>query len=127
MPPATERQRSGAAAEDAACAHLQQQGLALLARNVRFAFGEIDLVMRESKTVAFVEVRLRRSSLYGGAALSVDAKKRRRIALAAQAWLDGHREHARSPCRFDVVAVTPRDEGLLCEWLPAAFTMDDLA
>ena len=38
---------SGAAAEDAALAHLRAAGLQLLARNVRYPFGEIDLVMRE--------------------------------------------------------------------------------
>ena len=113
---------SGAAAEDAALAHLRAAGLHLLARNVRYPFGEIDLVMREGNTLAFVEVRYRRSTRFGGAAASVTRAKRRKLARAAQAWIGAHRAHARSPCRFDVVAVTPGE----CEWLRAAFTLDDL-
>jgi putative endonuclease len=119
----TSRAESGIAAEDAALAHLRAAGLELLARNVRYPFGEIDLVMREGATLAFVEVRFRRGKAFGGAAASVDAKKRRKLARAAQAWLAGHRAHARAPCRFDVVAVSP---GAGCEWLRAAFTLDDL-
>jgi putative endonuclease len=123
---AADRRQAGQAAEDAALAHLQGSGLALLARNVRYPFGEIDLVMLAAGTVAFVEVRLRRSTAYGGAAVSVDAGKRRRLALAAQAWLGENRAHARLPCRFDVVAVTMQDGRLHSEWIPAAFTLDDL-
>ena len=72
-------------------------GLQLLARNVRYPFGEIDLVMRDGATLAFVEVRFRRSHGFGGAAASVDAAKRRKLARAAQAWLGAHRAHARAP------------------------------
>ena len=122
-PPRTEKAQAGAAAEDAALAHLRAAGLQLLARNVRYPFGEIDLVMREGATLAFVEVRFRRSAAFGGAFASVTPAKRRKLARAAQAWLGAHRAHARADCRFDVVAVAPGDD---CEWLRAAFTLDDL-
>lgn len=124
--PPADRQRDGALAEDAACALLESRGLRLLARNARYKFGELDLVMRDGDTVAFVEVRLRKDSRFGGAAVSVDAGKRRKLALAAQAWLSSHREFSRAPCRFDVVAVTRGDQGLACDWIPAAFTLDDV-
>lgn len=122
----TERQRQGNAAEAEACAHLQQQGLKLLARNVRYPFGEVDLVMLAAATVVFVEVRFRKSTAFGGAAVSVDAGKRRKIARAAQAWLGMNPKHAKAPCRFDVVAVTPGTDSLRCEWIAAAFTLDDV-
>jgi uncharacterized protein (TIGR00252 family) len=125
-PPRADRQRDGALAEDAACALLQARGLRLLARNARFPFGELDLVMRERDTLVFVEVRLRQDARFGGAAVSVDVAKRRKLALAADAWRAAHREHANAPCRFDVVAVVRGDTGLACEWLPAAFTLDDI-
>lgn len=126
-PLAVDRQALGAAAEDAACTHLRAHGLQLLARNVRFRFGELDLVMREGGTIVFVEVRRRGRSDFGGAAASVDARKMRKLALAAQAWLAGQRALRQAPCRFDVVAVSPGNEGLHCDWLRAAFTLDDLA
>jgi putative endonuclease len=121
-----ERRQLGEAAEDAALAHLLAQGMALLARNVRYPFGELDLVMRDGATVVFVEVRYRRGSGFGGAAVSVDASKRRKLARAAQAWLKGHREHAQAACRFDVVAATPAAGAPRCEWIAHAVTLDDL-
>jgi putative endonuclease len=125
-PPRADRQRDGAVAEDAACAMLQARGMQLLARNARYPFGELDLVMRDQGTLVFVEVRLRQDARFGGAAVSVDAAKRRKLALAAEAWRASHRDHANAPCRFDVVAVVRSDTGLTCEWLPAAFTLDDI-
>ena len=124
-----DRRQLGQDAEDAALAHLQAQGLQLLARNVRYPFGEVDLVLRDGATVVFTEVRFRRGALFGGAAASVDAAKRRKLVRASQAWLKAHRELAHAPCRFDVVAVTPaiaRDGVLHCDWIRAAFTLDDL-
>ena len=117
----------GDAAEDAALAQLRAAGLELLARNVRYPFGEIDLVMREGATLVFVEVRCRRGDSFGGAFASVDRGKRRKLARAAQAWLSGHRAYAHAPCRFDVVAVAPRAGATsACDWRRAAFTLDDL-
>jgi putative endonuclease len=124
-----DRAQLGATAEAAALAHLRAAGLQLLSRNVRYPFGELDLVMRDGATLAFVEVRFRRGKAFGGAAASIDAGKRRKLARAAQAWLGAHRAWSRAPCRFDVVAVSPGagdvDE-CECEWIRAAFTMDDL-
>ena len=125
--PLTERQVIGAAAENAACVLLQSRGLRCLARNVRYPFGELDLVMLDAATLVFVEVRYRRSAGFGGGAMSVDAGKRRRIALAAQAWLGDNRQYAKAACRFDVVAVSGDADALQSEWIRAAFTLDDVA
>jgi putative endonuclease len=124
--PSTDRQQAGAAAEDEAGKFLIADGLKLLARNARYPFGEIDLVMLDAATVVFVEVRFRRSANFGGAAVSVDAAKRRKIARAAQAWLASHRQYSNASCRFDVVAVTPANPGMHFEWIRSAFTLDDL-
>lgn len=125
-PPPPDRRQAGDAAEDAAHVLLTDHGLQPLARNVRYPFGEIDLVMLDAATVVFVEVRFRRNSHFGGAAASVDAAKRRKIARASQAWLGSNKRFGNASCRFDVVAVTPSASGLQCEWIRSAFTMDDL-
>jgi putative endonuclease len=122
-----ERRRAGDAAEAAACAHLQARGLRLVGRNLDFRVGEIDLLMFDGATLAFIEVRLRAPSRFGDGAASVGHAKQRKIARAAQAWLAAHPEHARTPCRFDVVSVAPAAQGLHCEWIAGAFTLDDLA
>lgn len=41
---------------------LEQQGLTFVAQNVRFRRGEIDLIMRDSGTWVFTEVRYRRNA-----------------------------------------------------------------
>ena len=120
------RAELGAAAEDAALAQLSDAGLRLLARNARYPFGELDLVMLDGACLVFVEVRRRASERFGGAAVSVDVSKRRKLARAAEAWLSSHRQFANASCRFDVVAVTPGAGGLACDWIRSAFTMDDL-
>ena len=109
----------GDAAEDAALALLQAQGLRLLERNYRMpgrGAAEIDLVMQtRDGTVVFVEVRQRSRRDFGGAGASIGAAKRQRIVRAAQHYL--LRWRRLPPLRFDVVLIEP--EGPL--WLPAAF------
>ena len=125
MPVRPDRRHTGAAAEAAARATLEAQGLRTLASNVNFRFGELDLVLRDGNTLVFVEVRYRSSDRFGGAAGSVDFKKRRRIVLSARAWLAGQRALADAPCRFDVVTVQG-GEPFECEWLRNAFTLEDV-
>ncbi len=115
----------GAAVEQAACAHLLQHGLALLARNVRFRGGELDLVMRDGASVVFVEVRYRRSSGFGGGAASIDAGKRRRLIHAAQLHLATQPALATMPCRFDVVEASGDPAAPTLHWIRDAFRADD--
>src|SRR5512141_3121464 len=70
--PLTGRQLAGAAAETAACELLATNGLQCLARNARYPFGELDLVMLDAATLVFVEVRYRSKAGFGGGAASVD-------------------------------------------------------
>jgi putative endonuclease len=126
MPASPDRKTLGAAAEAAACAHLEAAGLHRLAHNVNYRFGELDLVMREGDTVVFVEVRYRRDERFGGAAGSVDFRKRRRLVLAARAWLASQRRLADAPCRFDVVTVQGGEAAFECEWIRGAFTLEDV-
>jgi putative endonuclease len=88
-----------------ALAHLQRLGYRLLARNWRSARGEIDLIVRDARTIVFVEVKCRRR---GGLdpLLAVNAVKRRRMRTAAVAWLADDPDRPRAPeLRFDAIAV----------------------
>jgi putative endonuclease len=113
---------AGARAEDAACAFLERHGLAIVARNVRSRFGEIDVVAREGGTLVFVEVRLRRSQAFGGAAGSITAAKRARLAAAAQSYLAqiGHEPD----CRIDALLLGAPDGGAI-EWVRDIAGSDD--
>lgn len=108
----------GAREEDLALRHLQSQRLKLVARNWRCKGGELDLVMRDAETLVLVEVRKRSNPNFGTAAESIGTRKQKRIVLAAQMYLAAHPEYARSPVRFDVVALDAADR---IEWLQAAF------
>ncbi len=112
-------QDSGRAAEALARDHLQKHGLRLLAQNWSCRGGELDLVMLDGDTVVFVEVRYRKHAAWGGALESVDARKRQRLILAAELFLQRESRWGRQPCRFDVVAISPGDTGL--NWLRNAF------
>ncbi|HUH59385.1 MAG TPA: YraN family protein [Candidimonas sp.] len=114
-------QRAGQRAEVLARQYLQDHGLMILAMNLRGKTGEIDLVAADHGILAFIEVRQRQSSRYGGAAASVNRRKQVRLIRTAQYFLpqlaQRHFRGRLPPCRFDVVSVEP--DGLL--WLRDAF------
>jgi putative endonuclease len=112
---------SGAAFEARALQYLQQRGMTLVARNVRYRFGEIDLVMRAAGGVfVFVEVRARANPRFGGALASISAAKRVRLRRAARAYLITIRKGSPA-CRFDIVAF----DGKRIAWLVDAFSADE--
>ena len=96
-------QARGRRAEDLAAAFLEAQGLAVLARNYRCRFGELDLIGRDAGVVVFVEVRMRTSRAFGGAAASITAAKRDKLLRTARHYLAAL---DRMPaCRFDAVLI----------------------
>ncbi len=118
-----ERQRIGQAAEDAAVAFLQSQGLEILLRNFRLRLGELDIVARDRDALAIVEVRNRSSNRFGGAAASVDSRKQTRLRRAAAVLLQQRKDLAGLRVRFDVVVVRdPLSSAPRAEWIKHAFT-----
>ena len=121
----TTRQTSGSAgrqAENLAARFLEKKKLRIIARNYRCRGGEIDLVCRDGKVLVFVEVRLRQSTAFGGAAASVTAIKQRRIILAAQHFLMTN-ALTNDDCRFDCILMNGTS-GNDVEWLRDAFSLD---
>ena len=99
------RVAQGQAIERQAQRFLERQGLQTLARNYRCRRGEIDLVMRDGETLAFVEVRYRGRNARGGAKASVDRRKQSRLITTALHYAQRHPRHRQRPMRFDVIAV----------------------
>lgn len=118
--PATHRRRAayrhGRVAEAAAAALLLAKGFRVLARRYRTPVGEIDLVVKRRRLVAFVEVKARGSR--AEALYAVGAEAERRIIAAADLWLAKHPDAAGLDLRYDMVLVTP---WRLPEHLPDAF------
>lgn len=108
----------GSDAEQIAAAYLQRQGLQRVAQNYRCRFGEIDLIMSEGKTLVFVEVRMRASNAFGGAAASITAAKQNKLLHAARHYLS--RLNQEPACRFDAVLMTGTINPKI-EWIKNAF------
>lgn len=114
--------RPGAQAEEIAARFLMQMGLTIIVRNYRCRGGEIDLVCRDRATIVFVEVRLRRSHAFGGAAASITPSKQQRIILASTHFLQSQRLDT-ADCRFDCVLLDQLSADHV-EWVRDAFAAD---
>jgi len=95
----------GRAGEAHAARFLEAQGYVLLARNWRVREGELDIVAQEGDTLAFVEVKSRRTLTYGTGEERIDARKQQRLALLAERFLAAHPDLAFRQYRFDVVVI----------------------
>lgn len=97
----------GRLGEDLAAEYLKEQGYELLERNVRFSVGEIDIVAQKDGETQFVEVKTRRSALWGEAVEHVTPKKQKRIKRAARIYLAQlhDRTGKEPPCGFMVIGV----------------------
>jgi len=113
-----DRQQIGRTAEDIAVAFLEARGVKIVVRNFRCRMGELDVVGREAETLIIVEVRMRASNRFGGAAASVDFRKQAKLQRAAALLLQRRKDLAGLRVRFDVVAITPTG----IEWIKHAFT-----
>lgn len=109
---------NGREAERYAEGFLEERALVLLQRNYRCRGGEIDLIMRDGATVVFVEVRMRASPAFGGAAESITLGKQRKLLRAARHYLASLKFEP--PCRFDAVLLSGCNE-VDVEWIRNAF------
>ena len=75
-------EKRGRTAETLACWYLRLKGWRILARRARVAGGEVDIVARRWRTLAFVEVKALPDS--GTAAFALDYYRLRRVAVAAE-------------------------------------------
>ena len=112
----------GRLGEELAEAHLLRVGFRILARNVHLRHAELDLVALDGGALVFVEVRLRSSARFGGAAESVDPRKQRRIAAAAAELLARGGLPRAGRIRFDVVAIDASAEPPRIEHIRDAFS-----
>ncbi len=93
----------GVAAEHAACAALERDGWAVLARRLRTAAGEIDVVAERDGLLAFIEVKARPDLLSAAAALG--PRQRARLLAAGEIALADNPGWGRAGVRFDVLLV----------------------
>ncbi len=95
----------GRKGEGLAALWLRLKGYRILARGYRVAVGEIDIVARRGRVVALVEVKARARLAEARAAIT--PLQRRRIARAAEVFLQRHPALAGCDLRYDAVLLAP--------------------
>jgi len=112
----------GKQAENQAAHFLKKQGLKVIANNVTYKIGEIDLIAKDQDTLVFIEVKYRKNNNYGFAVEMVNTEKQNRIQKAALIWMQTYNPKDQLPCRFDVIAIskngTQKNE---IQWIKNAF------
>ena len=88
-----------------ALAVLRLKGYRVIERRFRSPVGEIDLIVRRGRVVAYVEVKARRDA--AAAAYAIGTDQRRRIRRAAEYFLKGRPDLAGLDHRFDAMLVVP--------------------
>lgn len=103
------RRHLGAVGERLAADHLTRLGFAILDRNYRTRWGELDIVAFDGRALVFCEVKTRRCGAGFGRALdAVEVRKQAQVRRMARSWLydrRGERPYARV-VRFDAIGVT---------------------
>jgi len=97
-------EKRGRLGEAIAARWLRLQGWRIVAQRLKTPWGEVDLVARRGKTIAFIEVKARTKQL--DLATSIDSWRLRRVAAAAEQLLPRYGKGAEN-MRIDVILVAP--------------------
>ena len=106
----------GRRGEALAARALRREGYAILDRNVQLGRYEVDIIAQEGDTIAFVEVKTRRSDSVAFPEDNVGQKKQHHLRQAANTYM-AQRDDPDMYYRFDVVSV------LLPGWFKASITI----
>lgn len=96
------RKQLGKFGEDLAVSFLKQKGFKILGQNLRFRFGEIDILAEEKEDIVLVEVKMKSSDEFGEPVEEIDYFKKRKLKQLAQAISQKYPDRN---IRIDVVGV----------------------
>lgn len=114
--------KNGYSAEELAASYLAKSGYKIIDRNVRYPFGELDIVAEKDKTLVFVEVKHRKDRRFYEPYETVTAHKQKKIIKAATAYLQ---KKAKIPLvRFDVIALCGPLEQVTIDHIADAFMVE---
>ncbi|MEP4766559.1 MAG: YraN family protein [Roseibium sp.] len=95
----------GLTAESYAAWYLRLTGWRILKHRYKTKAGEIDLIAKRCKTVAFIEVKARKNRT--AALEAVTPASQKRIARAARIFVTEHPKAGFFTLRFDVIVIRP--------------------
>jgi len=99
-----EREASGRRGEALAAWYLRLTGWSVLARRIKTPRGEIDLIARRGRTLAFIEVKWRNRADELG--LAIDPYRLRRVIAASEAVAHRYQQPG-DDIRIDVLLLAP--------------------
>ena len=120
------RQAFGELGERVAARWLERQGWRVVERRFRNGRRDIDLVVERSGLVAFVEVKARRGSGFGGPVEAVNWRKQKELSRSAHVWIDRHGQPG-ACYRFDVLGVLVEGPRVRVRHVPDAFPLQSSA
>lgn len=116
------RQQFGKESESLAVRYLKKNGYKILEQNYRNKIGEIDIIAKEKKTLVFVEVKARKTHVFGNPKWAVTPKKQRKISMVALYYLKATRQtHVKA--RFDVISLSLTKDNPQIEIIKNAFEL----
>jgi putative endonuclease len=116
------RQQFGKESESLAVRYLKKNGYKILEQNYRNKLGEIDIIAKEKGTLVFVEVKARKTHVFGNPKWAVTPKKQRKISMVALYYLKATKQiHVKA--RFDVVALSSAKDNPQIEIIKNAFEL----
>jgi len=111
--------------ESLAKEYLLERGLLLLNANYHCRFGEIDLIMLQQEVLCFIEVKFRKSLMFGGAASAIPVQKQKKIVKSAQFYLSANKRLAQHAMRFDAILIQQQaSKGHKLNWIQNAFYVE---
>lgn len=93
----------GKRGEDLAADYLAGKGYTIVERNWRNSHQEIDIIAKDRDELVVVEVKTRRTDIYGSPDEAVSERKQALLVSAANAYIDQHDLFCDT--RFDIISV----------------------
>lgn len=93
----------GKKGEDIAADYLVRKGYAIIERNWRNCHKEIDIMAKDNETLVIVEVKTRRSDMYGSPDEAVNEHKQQLLIAAANAYIE--QNNLDCDTRFDIISI----------------------
>lgn len=107
-----ERKKLGQWGEEIASRYLIKRGYKIMARNLAWPGGEVDIVAKDKERIIFVEVKTNRR-LYSeefAPEWRVDWRKRRQIIRTVNLFLDRYFPEEEKEWQIDVISIIPQKE-----------------
>lgn len=110
----------GLKGEGIASDYLKKEGYKVITRNFHTRYGEIDIICEKASTLVFVEVKTRRSTVYGMPEEAITPRKIEHLKKAALIYLEQEKRFYKE-LRFDVVGILIKGQDIKINHITNAF------